>query len=108
MLDRAIEHANEQAREHAAAHYQARDQLMERRRLQDAPRRRADRSTLLLRMASLRKSQARLDDNSVLQLFPNWIEGGEWRHEAVLKDLVRAVADLAAAIEAAPEQKTEF
>ena len=109
VLDSAISHANEQARAHAAEHYSAREQLMQHRRLQDGARRPA-KSSLLFRMAALRRTQPHtLDDGTVTQLFPAWLEeGGEWRHEAVLKDLVRAVADLAAHVTLESEQKTEF
>jgi hypothetical protein len=106
VLNSAISHADEQARAHAAEHYSAREQMMQHRRLQDAPRR-PGRSSLLMRMAALRRTQPHtLEDSTVAQLFPSWVEdGGEWRHEAVLRDLVRAVADLASHVTLDSEQK---
>ena len=96
-VDSALTHANEQAQAHADAHYVAREQMMARtpRRLQDAPARVPARSSILLRMSELRKTQSiRIDEETVQQLFPLWMDHGTWKHEAVIRDLVRAVADL--------------
>lgn len=53
---------------------------------------------LLLRMAALRASTNAIDDAAVQQYFPAWTAaapGAPWTHEAVLRDLVLAVSQLA-------------
>lgn len=61
-------------------------------------------SALLLRMAALRKADAPgsgIDDDAVEQFFPGWIihrNQKHWDEDAVLKDLVLAVSQLAHAV----------
>jgi len=61
-------------------------------------------SALLLRMAALRKADAPgagIDDGAVEQFFPGWIihrNQKQWDEDAVLKDVVLAVSQLAHAV----------
>lgn len=105
----AIQHANQEAEMHAKKHYEAREVYLSKRRLSGDPKtvdqssgrlRPAAKSTLLMRMAALRSKSSTgpnlLDDGAIQQLFPTWVsEQRHWNEEAVLKDLVLAVSQLA-------------
>ena len=57
------------------------------------------RSSLLLRMAALRRLESpvsSIDDDAVEQYFPEWVEKKHngWNQEAVLRDIVLAVSQL--------------
>jgi len=112
----AIHRANEEAEKHANEHYTAQQEYLQRKgrypaqvseRRLDAwennvinklPVVKSTHSALLLRMAVIRKVANELDDTAVEQYFPSWIErsgDGTWNQDAVLRDLVIAVSQLA-------------
>ena len=118
VISAAIDHANTAADRRAREHYEAREAYMARinnrpsyRRMEESaggavpalPRPRSGRSSLLLRMAALRKLESavnELDDKAVQQYFPDWVvakpdPAGDWNRDAVLRDLVLAVSQLA-------------
>lgn len=111
----ALAHANDMEQQRVQYHYNARSEYMRRRGLSTRPepedipqppepaasRPRAGKSSLLLRMAALRKVESAvsgIDDNAIEQYFPDWIvrrRDGAWNEDAVLRDLVSAVSQLA-------------
>lgn len=119
----AIDHANSAAELRAQEHYAAREEYFMRKRFRDGsslssrrmnelsePRASVEklpvprgRSSLLIRMAALRKIEnagGDIDEAAVAAYFPEWVASekpavGEWRNEAVLKDVVLAVSQLA-------------
>jgi hypothetical protein len=115
----ALAYANDRAEQRVQDHYIARSEYMRRRGLgareeapriteqpdqevvQETHRPKASKSTLLLRMAALLKVESivsGIDDSAVEQYFPDWIgrrRRGEWNEDAVLRDLVLAVSQLA-------------
>lgn len=117
----AITHANAEAERHAHDHYVARQEYLQRkgrapstdpyrRRLDDAddrpaydlPLMKSQKSSLLLRMAAIRKIETTvndIDEHAVRQYFPAWVDNGldrgAWNENAVLRDLVLAVSQLA-------------
>ena len=119
----AIDHANSAAELRAQEHYAAREEYFMRRGLRDGgslstrrmnelsePRASVEklpvprgRSSLLIRMAALRRLEnptGDIDEEAVAAYFPEWVASestaaGEWKNEAVLKDVVLAVSQLA-------------
>lgn len=113
----ALAHANDLAEQRAQDHYNARSEYMRRRALSTRPdppevpelpvaevptaKPKVAKSSLLLRMAALLKVESPvsgIDDDAVEQYFPDWIlrrRSGTWNEEAVLRDLVLAVSQLA-------------
>lgn len=132
VVHAAIDHANTAADQRARDHYEAKQAYMarinnnrpsNRRMAEDAeaivpalPRPRSGRSSLLLRMAALRKLESavnELDNNAVQQYFPDWVvarpdPAADWNKDAVLRDLVLAVSQLAhrASIDGIPPPDT--
>jgi hypothetical protein len=121
-MGNAIMHANREAERHAQRHYDAREEYMSRRRLSPSrahPAKEEEtmaeldqqvvspsnsgraKSALLLRMAALLKKEGSigLDESAVEQFFPGWIRPTQdvhhWNDDAVLRDLVMAVSQLA-------------
>lgn len=99
VVGEAISHANEAAEARSRMHEAARAEYMQRRGLAAEPQPPVGRpapSSLLLRLASIRKAEASaIDDELVAQLFPRWKTEGEWNQSEVLKDLILAVSHLA-------------
>lgn len=96
----AISHANREAEKRATQHREARERFLSKRRLADEPpepARPAARSPIMLRLAALRGEGAgELDESRVEQFFPSWVlTENRWNEEAVMRDLVLAVAQLA-------------
>lgn len=101
----AISHANQEAERNAQRHYEARERYMSKRNLAQDSRTATSalepvRSPLLLRLAALRSGEdgrISIDDQAVEQFFPSWVAEREhsWNEDAVLRDLVLAVSQIA-------------
>lgn len=93
----AIAHANDAAEARSRMQAASRAEYMQRRGLAaEPPAKRPASSSLLLRLAAIRKSEASaLDDDLIAQFFPRWKTEGEWNQREVLKDLILAVSHLA-------------
>ena len=100
----AIAHANDAAEERSRVHAASKAEYMQRRGLAPEPQPRVKRpasSSLLLRLAAIRKSESiALDDDLIAQLFPKWKTDGVWNQGEVLKDVILAVSHLAYRAEA--------
>lgn len=115
VVGNAIARANDMAERRKQDHYEAKQEYLRRRGLafQTKPDMentaasyrptagKSGKSSLLLRMAALRKVESPvsgIDDDAVEQYFPEWIlqkrNSGEWNQDAVLRDLVLAVSQL--------------
>ena len=92
----AIAHANDAAEARSRLHVAAKQEYLQRRGLAEPPARRAGSSSLLLRLAAIRKAEATaLDDDLIAQFFPRWKTESGWNEGEVLKDLILAVSHLA-------------
>lgn len=97
VVGQALEHANDAAEARVRQHAAAKQEYMQRRGLAaEPPARRAGSSSLLLRLAAIRKAEASaLDDDLIAQFFPRWKTEKGWNEGEVLKDLILAVSHLA-------------
>ena len=92
----AIAHANDAAEARSRLNAAAKQEYLQRRGLAEPPARRVASSSLLLRLAAIRKAEAStLDDDLVAQFFPRWKTESGWNESEVLKDLILAVSHLA-------------
>lgn len=112
-VDSALQRANDDAERNKAAKAAARRDYVNRRRALAAPEeppeppevesapldRKRTRSSLLLRLAALRRQDAgpwELNEDAVLRYFPDWMaEGGSIKSDAALRDIIVAVSLLA-------------
>lgn len=95
----AIAHANDAAEARSRLHAAAKKEYLQRRGLAEEPQLLVSKvgpSSLLLRLAAIRKAEATaLDEDLIAQFFPRWKTENGWNESEVLKDLILAVSHLA-------------